>query len=352
MFYRYEIKNNGKEEILYLYLTMTYEFSKELGTKSNNKEIARRTKNFIKNNSIDFKGKKVYLVIDNIVVKTLELKNTNEIEQLKMTNDTYNNNSSIILKTDNQITIELSLKDYLLGILATNTINNLELTTLKALCVLYRTYAYMQMKENNFIASTNEYQLYKPITYYKLIWLDNYQNNYNKLYKAINDTECEFITYNDNYILPFIHITNNGKTEKNNKYPYLESRISLWDYSSPYYLQIKDYDYDSISNILKLNKEQIKNISILELNESNHINKIKIDNKIYNGNEFKNLLDLKSTDINIIINPTYIRFITKGWGNNLGLSQFGANEIAKVGCSYIDIIKYYFPNTNIKKYKK
>ena len=27
-----------------------------------------------------------------------------------------------------------------------------------------------------------------------------------------------------------------------------------------------------------------------------------------------------------------------------------ANEIAKVGCSYIDIIKYYFPKCSIKKY--
>ena len=38
MFYRYEIKNNGKEEILYLYLTMSYEFSKELGLKADDKE--------------------------------------------------------------------------------------------------------------------------------------------------------------------------------------------------------------------------------------------------------------------------------------------------------------------------
>ena len=30
MIYRYEIKNNGAEDILYLYVTMTYEFSKEL----------------------------------------------------------------------------------------------------------------------------------------------------------------------------------------------------------------------------------------------------------------------------------------------------------------------------------
>lgn len=350
MFYRYEIKNNGKEEILYLYLTMTYEFSKELGLKSNNNEISRRTKNFIKNNSIDFKGNKIYLVIDDIIVKTLEIKKDEEIEILKMSNEIYNNNSLITLKNENNTTIEISLKDYLLGVLATNTINNLELTTLKSLCILYRTYAYKQMKENKYILSTNLYQLYKPITYYKLIWLDNYQTIYNKFIKAINDTECEFITYNNYYILPFTHITNNGKTEKKFEIPYLESRISLWDYTSPYYLEINDFDYPSINKILKLEKNSIKDITILELNESNHIKKIKIGKKIFSGDELKFFLNLKSTDINIIINPTFIRFITKGWGNNLGLSQYGANEMAKVGCSYLNIIKYYFPQTTIKKY--
>lgn len=350
MFYRYEIKNDGKEDILYLYLTMTYEFSKELGLKANHKEITRRTKNFIKNNSIDFKGDKVYLVIDGIVVKTIELKQEEEIEQLKMTNKEYNNNSLITIKLDDGITTEITLKEYLLGILATNTISNLELTTLKSLCTIYRTYAYKQMKEEKYIYASNPYQLYKPISYYKMIWLNDYQENYNKLEKAINDTECQFVCYHDEYILPFIHITNNGQTESNKEYPYLESRASLWDYASPYYLEIKDYDYSTVSKFLKVDKKKIKDISILDVKEKNHINKIKIGDKIFLGTEFRSLLKLRSTDINIIVNPTFIRFITKGWGNNLGLSQFGANEIAKAGCSHIDIIKYYFPKVNVKKY--
>ena len=77
---------------------------------------------------------------------------------------------------------------------------------------------------------------------------------------------------------------------------------------------------------------------------------IKIGNNEYTGEMLKQKLNLRSTDITIIINPTYIRFITKGWGNNLGISQFGANEIAKAGCSYTSILKYYFPKISIKKY--
>lgn len=350
MFYRYEIKNNGKEDVLYLYLTMTYEFSKELGAKENHKEITKRTKNFIKNNSIDFKGDKVYLVIDGIVIKTIELKHEEEIEQLEMKNAEYGNDHLVTVKLDNKITTEITLKEYLLGILSTNAISNLELTTLKALCVLYRTYAYKMMKENQLIEASNPYQLYKPISYYKMIWLNDYQETYNKLEKAIRDTECQFVCYHDEYILPFIHITNNGKTESSKDYPYLDSRTSLWDYASPYYLEIKDYDYEDMSKILKIEKKKVKDISILDVKEKNHIERIKVGDNIFHGDEFRNLLGLRSTDINMIINPTFVRFITKGWGNNLGLSQFGANEIAKAGCSHIDIIKYYFPKVNIKKY--
>mgnify|MGYP000781718225 CR=1 FL=1 len=73
MFYRYEIKNNGLEDVLYLYLTMNYEFSKELSSKSDDSELRRRTTNFIKNNGIDFNGNKVYLVIDDITVSYTHL---------------------------------------------------------------------------------------------------------------------------------------------------------------------------------------------------------------------------------------------------------------------------------------
>lgn len=350
MFYRYEIKNNGNEEYLYLYLTMTYEFSKELGIKSSNNKIDIKAKNFIKNNSIEFNGNKVFLVVDGIIIKTIELKK-DDIKKEIPTETSYSNNNFIInLKNENNIIINIKLKDYLLGVIATNSIFNLGINTLKSLCLLYRTYAFKMMSENNIIETNNEFQIYKPISYYKLMWLDNYQDIYKKIERAIDETDGEFITFNDEYILPFIHICNNGKTDTLKKYKYLEKINSLWDYACPYYLEIKDYDYKYLSTLLKQDIENLKNIEVKKLTESNYIKVLKIGTKIYKGEEFKNLLNLKSTDVVIIINPNYIRFITKGWGNNIGLSQFGANEIAKANCSYINIIKYYYPKVQIKKY--
>ena len=351
MFYRYEIKNNGGEDILYLYLTMTYEFSKELENPSDKSSIVEKTKNFINNNSIDFTGNKIYLVVDGIIIKTLDINKEYVVKTISKDSRYSNDNYIVNVRYSKDKYEQMTLKNYLLGVIATNKIKDLELTTLKALCVLYRTYAYKEMKEHKSIPATNQFQIFKPISYYKIFWQEKYQENYNKINKAITDTDGEFITYNDEYIYPFIHISNNGYTKKSNEYAYLERNSSLWDYASPYYLEIKDFDYQELEKILDLEKEEIKKLKILEINESNQIEKIEIGGKIYSGEHFRALLNLKSSDISLIINPTFLRCITKGWGNQLGLSQFGANEIAKSGCSYTNIINYYFKNIAIKKYK-
>ena len=83
MFYRYEIRNNGKEDILYLYLNMKEEYSKELGRNATNEELSRRTKNFIRNNNINFIGNKVFLIVDGIIVKTLDISNVPNIIERK-----------------------------------------------------------------------------------------------------------------------------------------------------------------------------------------------------------------------------------------------------------------------------
>lgn len=350
MFYRYEIKNNGKEEALYLYLTMTYEFSKELEDNTKEGAINKKAKDFIQNNSIDFHGDKVYLVVDGIVIKTLNINKEYIVKEIPNSNKYLNKNFIIHLKYFNDHMEDLTLEDYLLGVLATNAIKNLELTTLKALCILYRTYAYKMMAKYRYINVYNEFQIYKPISYYKVIWFDSYQDNYNKLLKAVTDTDGEFLTYDNQYINPYIHICSNGKTTKESSIPYLDSVNSLWDYAYKDFLNIVDFDYPTLEEKLKIKKQDLMKIKVVEATDNSTIKLIKIKDKQYTGDEFRNLLGLKSCDMIIIVNPTFMRLITRGYGKNMGLSQYGANEIAKSGCSYHSILKYYFPKVMIKKH--
>ena len=70
MFSNYEIRRIGYDDIIYIYLDMKYEFSKEF----DDNIITRRCYNYIKNNNIDFNGHKVFLVIDGIIIKSLDLR--------------------------------------------------------------------------------------------------------------------------------------------------------------------------------------------------------------------------------------------------------------------------------------
>lgn len=94
----------------------------------------------------------------------------------------------------------------------------------------------------------------------------------------------------------------------------------------------------------------LDNIEIISRTSSGRIKEIKIDNKTYSGVEFRNLLGLRSTDFDISVNGENVSITTRGYGHGVGMSQYGANELAKNGYSYSDIIHHYYQNVNIEKH--
>ena len=200
------------------------------------------------------------------------------------------------------------------------------------------------MNKYEYISSKNDFIEYTNYKEYARVY-SNYKNIIEKFNKIIDSVSCMYISYNNNYILPFIHLCNIGKTITNNKYPFLSSVRSIWDLASPNYINIRDYNYDTISNLLNTS---INNKTIINIDNSNII----IGDKSFSINEIKELLNINSCFIDIIQNKSYIRFITRGIGNCLGLSLYGAISIEENGGNYLNILNYYFPKTKIFRYIK
>ena len=339
MFYKYEIKTNE----LYLYLTMNYEFSNELNYNSDY-NLNKITLDFINTNNIEFNGHVINYVVDNIVVKKVNLLKSSPIN-----NPLYScDNFMVNVKLDDNSLCELSLKDYLLSILFEKYNVNYNVELLKCICILYNTYAYRCMSTDKVIIGSNYFSLYKPLKYYKDIY-SNYDELTNYFYSIIKEVDCMFLSYNNQFILPFIHYSNSGKTLSNPKYPYLSSVSSIWDILSKDFITVKEYTYSKFNDLLNIN---ISNKSIFTFVNQNNSKKLKIDNKIFSLEELKNLLNLNSCEFNFIINKDIIKVITKGQGNFLGLSLYGGNEIAKNGSKYNSILKYYFPKAKLLRYIK
>jgi stage II sporulation protein D len=74
---------------------------------------------------------------------------------------------------------------------------------------------------------------------------------------------------------------------------------------------------------------------------------VKIDGKTFTGREVREKLKLRSTDFTMMRKGDKVVVNTKGWGHGVGMSQYGANGMAKHGKSYEQIIKYYYQGVSI-----
>ena len=74
-----------------------------------------------------------------------------------------------------------------------------------------------------------------------------------------------------------------------------------------------------------------------------------INNNKYSGIDFRKKLNLRSTDFNIEINNNNVVIETNGYGHGVGMSQYGANAMAKKGYNYKEILEYYYQNIDILK---
>ena len=253
----------------------------------------------------------------------------------------------------------MSLEKYLIGVLAGEMPTSYNIEALKAQAVAARTYAIKKMEQNkeqdyDVVDTTND-QVYIDEETLKEKWKDKYEENIKKIKEAINKTTSEYLTYNGNTIYAFFFSTSSGQTENckdvfGENLPYLVSVSSTWDETSPSYLGKITLTKEEFYQKLNLPYKEELNIEIIR-NETNSVKEIKINDEIIKGTDFRKKLGLKSTNIEINVTDK-IEIKSKGYGHGVGMSQYGAKELADMGYKYNEILKYYYKDIEIKKYKK
>lgn len=265
------------------------------------------------------------------------------IKKNEITVTVYRNNGKII---------NLELEEYVLGVVGAEMPASFNIEALKAQTILARTYALKSIKNGKKLTDTVSTQAYKDNSELQKLWKNDYTKYYEKIKKAVNETKGKVILYNNEYIDAVYHSTSNGKTENSknvwkNILPYLVSVDSSWDKNVKSYKKETIFEINEFCNILKLDVEEPITYEIIH-NETGRVRQITINNKTFAGTEFRNLLKLRSTDFEIEINDEKVKVTTYGYGHGVGMSQYGANEMAKQGYSYIQILKHYYTGVVIK----
>ena len=105
-----------------------------------------------------------------------------------------------------------------------------------------------------------------------------------------------------------------------------------------------DYNVD----INKVSLENIKNnFNIKSSSAAGGVIKLNINNVEIRGVDFRKALSLNSTNFTYEFNGDYITFHCKGYGHGVGMSQWGANAMAKNGSNYEEILKHYYTGVEI-----
>lgn len=265
----------------------------------------------------------------------------------------------------------INLEDYVKGVLAKEMPigkNEENLEALKALAICVRTYALQKVKDGK-------------------IYFDLYADTRDQVYggadsespitnKAVEQTANRILKYENNPALVYYHSTCGGNTESSQNVftkeliPYLSG---IKDGSDPYcrisprfewkeifskaliierlksYSLLDNFNYtlDSVQILSRFDSGRVNELEFKIYDDNGNSNSI-----IVRGNEIRSVLRtadgkniLWSTLFDVSVERNNIVVIGNGFGHGVGLCQWGAIALSRMGWSYDEILEHYYPGT-------
>ncbi len=275
-------------------------------------------------------------------------------------------------KVETREVVDIDSFDYLRCVVASEMPANYDLEALKAQAIVARTYLMKKMdikheSSADICSSSGHCQVYQDKEEIFRLWRvvkgwseEEISMNWNKVNTAVISTDGMVITYDGNLIEAFFHASSPIKTENSYEiwgkvsYPYLVSVDNMEDenYANRESEVEIDYTYfeDKIRQSIDSNfKLTNRNIEIYSYTTSGRVNEINVDGMIISAEKLRTLFGLKSTLFTVENNGNGFYFKVIGYGHGVGMSQVGADYLAKQNKTYEEIIKYYYRGVNIEK---
>ena len=291
------------------------------------------------------------------------------VEEITSNNEyDYKNYGTIkLLHQDTGKVEEVALDTYLYNVVSAEMPADFELEALKAQAVVARTYTIykIQNKKHDNADICDDSSCCQA-------WIskddrlarwdeDKRESNWAKIEQCVNETKGKIITYNGTPINAFFHSNSGGTTELpvnvwggGTNLPYLQVIETAGEEGYSQYQSEAIFTQDELIEKLKSKYEDITidfnnndDLKILDYTDSGRVKTVKFGNHELSGTETRSLFDLRSTNFEIIKEDGNVKFSVKGYGHGVGMSQTGANSLAKEGKNYEDIIKHFYVGVEI-----
>lgn len=185
------------------------------------------------------------------------------------------------------------------------------------------------------------------------------------LKQAVKNTAGKVLTYENQCIEALYHKVSIGTTVSaaeiyGKNIPYLTGVDSSQDVESEDYMTIKEIEKEEALSLIKTKikgegltaDNLMEQLQVGEKTQSGFVKTVQIGGETLRGVDWQTLFDLPSTNFYLEEYGGRLRTISLGQGHCMGLSQYGANEMAKEEKSYKEILEWYYPGTKLSEIQK
>ena len=268
-----------------------------------------------------------------------------------------------ILDSETETVTEMPACEYIFGVLAAEMPALYDEEALKAQAVAAYTFACYRRIENadkNYDLTTDYKSDQSFITEEKARekWGDKADEYCSKLKNAVNETENLAVTYDGKPILAVYHALSSGKTEdcKNvwgKEYPYLKAVASPCDTLAPDYISKAVFSAEEVKQRLSekvgFTGEPSDYFGKTERTPSNTVTSIEVCGTKLSGAQIRSIFSLRAASFEGSLKDGEFTFTVYGYGHGVGMSQYGADYMAKQGSNYKEILLHYYSGCKVER---
>ena len=261
-------------------------------------------------------------------------------------------------------TAELTMRDYLIGVVAAEMPVKFQPEALKAQAVAARTYAMRSMLAGTKHAAEGADVCSDPACCQawlsgdelKKNWGGDYEADIKKITDAVVSTDGQYLISGGEPILAAFHSSSGG---------YTDSSAEVWGAEEPYLVSVSSPESDkNVPNfvttmtagrldfrdtLLSAHPEADFTgkpetwIGDADRDGSGRVRTVKLGGVAVTGEELRSLFGLRSTNFTLSYGDGAFTFTVTGSGHGVGMSQYGAQTMALAGSGYADILTHYYP---------
>ncbi len=282
-----------------------------------------------------------------------------------------------VLDDDSGKIAEVPLEEYVACVVASEMPSDFETEALKAQAVAARTYASARKQEfeagkcshydeGAYVCNTTHCQVYRTEEGLREVKGDEWmEKNFPKILSAVYETAGEVLYYDGSLVEQPLFFSSGGERTENSEdvfvsaVPYLRSVESgAYEEESPH----KDVEVTVTMEDVKSKVSAVygaeagqsvtaETIQVVSRTDGGAVAEMKMGNLELTGRQVRSLFGLASADFEVNIGNGEVTFVTSGSGHRVGLSQYGANGMAKQGKTYREILEHYYSGVEVKKQK-